>query len=147
MILSIRFENALNKLYTAFHDNTLNPDDCKQCAVGNIMDNNDQWKHLTDCHGSLKLNYVGLVHQNLGRRFNGYSPIELLKIESAFLEGCGYKFTSQRRLLKPETLTNTILFNGLCNVVTQLCSLDNVNDVMDCSVLFEFNNDPSYAIA
>ena len=68
---SIRFENAIYKLYTAFHNKTLNPDDCKQCAVGNILDNKDSWKHLTDQHGSVTLNYIGLVHQNLGRRFNG----------------------------------------------------------------------------
>ncbi len=79
-----RFDEALKKLYVAFHNDTLNPEDCKQCAVGNILDNNDSWRHMTDLHGSNRLSYVGLVHQNLGRRFNGYSPIELLKIEASF---------------------------------------------------------------
>ena len=41
-----RFDLAIQKLYQAFHNNTLNPDDCKLCAVGNILDNNDNWKHL-----------------------------------------------------------------------------------------------------
>lgn len=144
MTTSIRFDKAIRKLYTAFHHKTLNPDDCKQCAVGNILDNTDSWKHLTDMHGSLKLNYIGLVHQNLGRRFNDYSPIELLQIEAAFLKGCGYHFTAQKRLYKPKIINENILFNGLCNVVSQLCALDNRDDIMDCSVLFDFENASSH---
>lgn len=138
MTTSIRFDSAIKKLYSAFHNNTLNPDDCKQCAVGNIVDNKDFWKHLTDQHGSVKLNYVGLVNEKLGRRFSGYSPIELLKIENAFLKGCGYELTSQRRLYKPEVINNHTLFDGLCEVVSLLCYLDGIEDVMDCSTLFNF---------
>tara|TARA_R110002111_G_scaffold18_3_gene177 strand:+ start:41455 stop:41898 length:444 start_codon:yes stop_codon:yes gene_type:complete len=135
---SIRFENAIYKLYTAFHNKTLNPDDCKQCAVGNILDNKDSWKHLTDQHGSVTLNYIGLVHQNLGRRFNGYTPIELLQIESAFLNGCGYYFTDAKRLFKPDSINSNNLFDGLCAVVSQLCTIDKIDNVMDCSILFNF---------
>lgn len=77
-----RLESALKKLYTAFHSDKLNPECCKQCAVGNILDQTDSWKHLSDSHGDLKLNYLGKVHQTLGRKFNGYSPFELLMIET-----------------------------------------------------------------
>ena len=139
MTTSIRFENAILKLYNAFHNGTLNPEDCKQCAVGNILDNNESWKHLTDKHGSLQLNYVGLVHQNIGRQFNGYSPIQLLQIESAFLKGCGYHFTAKQRLYRPKNINKTILFNGLCDVVAQLCLLDGIDNIMDCSILFNFD--------
>jgi len=139
MITSIRFNNAINKLYNAFHNKTLNPEDCKQCAVGNILDNKDFWQHLTDKHGTTKLNYLGLLHQNLGRKFNDYTPLELLQIESAFLKGCGYKFTKRHRLHKPDSITAYNLFNGLCDVVSELCHLDNIDNVMDCSVLFEFD--------
>jgi hypothetical protein len=59
-----RFDLAVKKLYKAFHNNTLNPDDCKHCAVGNILDCSDSWKNLTDRHGAVTLNYVGLVNQN-----------------------------------------------------------------------------------
>ena len=145
---SNRFENAITKLYNAFHNKTLNPEDCKQCAVGNILDNRDSWKHLTDFHGSTKLNYLGLVHQNLGRQFNGYAPIDLLKIESAFLDGCGYRLTRQHRLYRPEAINNTILFNGLCEVVSELCRLDGIANVMDCSVLFALKTaEPDYTLA
>ncbi|WP_299129026.1 Na(+)-translocating NADH-quinone reductase subunit F [uncultured Winogradskyella sp.] len=136
MTTTVRFTNAIQKLYTAFHNNTLNPEDCKQCAVGNILDNTNCWKHFTDLHGSTKLNYVGLVHQNLGRKFNGYTPLELLKIEAAFLEGCGYRLSSTY-CYKPDTTKNkVILFNGLCQVVATLCELDGIDNVMDCSTLF-----------
>ncbi|WP_431109944.1 Na(+)-translocating NADH-quinone reductase subunit F [Winogradskyella poriferorum] len=133
-----RFNEALKKLYVAFHNDTLNPEDCKQCAVGNILDNNDSWRHMTDLHGSNRLNYVGLVHQNLGRRFNGYSPIELLKIETSFLEGCGYRL-GKTYCHKPDYyIDQDMLFNGLNAVVATLCELDGVKNVMDCSFLFNY---------
>ncbi|WP_299106560.1 Na(+)-translocating NADH-quinone reductase subunit F [uncultured Winogradskyella sp.] len=138
MTTSTRFERAITKLYSAFHNKTLNPDDCKECAVGNILDNKDHWQHLTDKHGSITLNYVGKVHQNLGRKLNGYTPIELLQIESAFLKGCGYHMTTDNRLHKPKTINNSVLFDGLCKVVETLCILDNINNIMDCSLLFNF---------
>ncbi len=135
---SKRFDEALKKLYTAFHNKTLNPENCKQCAVGNILDNNDSWQYMTDLHGSKRLNYVGLVHQNLGRRFNGYAPIELLKIEASFLEGCGYRL-GKTYCHKPDYYKNQdILFNGLNAVVATLCELDGVKNVMDCSSLFNY---------
>src|SRR5690606_41613530 len=58
-----RLENAVKKLYMAFTSGKLYPECCKQCAVGTILDGSDTWKHLSDNHGSLKLNYVGQVHQ------------------------------------------------------------------------------------
>jgi hypothetical protein len=140
MTTSIRFDSAIKKLYSAFHNNTLNPEDCKQCAVGNILDNKDSWGHLTDLHGSIRLNYIGLVHQNLGRKFNGYSPLELLQIESSFLKGCGYRL-GRNYCHKPDYIKDKdILFTGLCEVVSTLCVLDHTEDVMNCSVLFEYKN-------
>ena len=137
-MLAIRLENAISKLYQAFHNNTLNPDDCKHCAVGNILNQNDTWKHLTDKHGDTKLNYVGLVNQKFGKRFAGYTPLELLQIESVFLKACGYQFVNNR-LNRPENVTDKdILFKGLEAVVGYLCQLENITHVMDCSVLFEY---------
>ena len=146
MKTSIRLEHAIKKLYIAFHNNQLNPECCKQCAVGNILDNTDSWKHLSDDHGSLELNYVGRVHQALGRRFNGYTPSELLQIESTFLKACQYELPFHHKNKKPENATDKdLLFNGLTKVVELLCSLDNVSNVMDYSKLFEFENDkPKY---
>ena len=149
MKTSQRLDLAIKKLYNAFHNNELHPECCKQCAVGNILDNKDSWKHLTDIHGSVKLNYVGRVHQNLGRKFNGYTPLELLQIEASFLKGCGYEGAFYGNCKKPKNPSNKdVLFNGLCEVLAFLCQLDGVSNVMDYSKLFEVeNNKPKYALS
>ena len=141
MKTSKRLEQALIKLYNAYHNDRLNPEDCTACAVGNILDNHDSWKHLSNQHGSLELSYVGRVHQNLGRKFNGYSPIEILKIEKVFLDTCGFKTPLCHYNTKPNKPTSKeVLFNGLAEVVKLLCELDNVPYVMDYSKLFEQEN-------
>ena len=102
----IRLEQAIIKLYKAFHNNTLDPENCAACAVGNILDNHDSWKHLSNEHGSLQLNYIGTVHQKLGRRFNGYSPQEILQVEKVFLEACGFKTPLCHYNQKPQNPRN-----------------------------------------
>lgn len=146
MKTSKRLEQALIKLYNAFHNNRLHPEDCTACAVGNILDNYDSWKHLSDEHGSLKLSYVGRVHQNLGRKFNGYAPEEILQIEKVFLEACGFKTPLCHYNQKPQNSTSKeVLFDGLSAVIELLCKLDNIDNVMDYSRLFEYeNNEPKY---
>lgn len=140
MKTSSRFDSAIQKLYNAFHNQTLHPEDCTQCAVGNILDNQDFWKHISDYHGCLELNYVGLVNQKFGKRFNGYTPLELLQIEIAFLRGCGYQLPLHHKNHKPENPKQPdTLFSGLQAVVGFLCKLDNIPDVMDCSELFNYN--------
>lgn len=148
MKTSYRLEQALIKLYNAFHTDQLNPECCFHCAVGNILDNTDSWKHLSDSHGSLQLNYVGLVHQNLGRKFNGYTPVELLKIEIQFLKGCGYSLPLNRSSKRPEDPKDKdLLFNGLCKTVAFLCELDGIDNVMEYYRFFEFDNhQPRYHI-
>ncbi|NCO62926.1 MAG: Na(+)-translocating NADH-quinone reductase subunit F, partial [Flavobacteriia bacterium] len=102
----------------------------------------DSWKHLSDEHGALELNYIGNVHQMLGRKFNGYSPLELLHIEARFLKACGYQLPLHHKNKKPKNPTdNDVLFEGLTAVVTYLCKLDNIPNVMDYTKLFEVKNE------
>lgn len=137
----VRLENAIVKLYNAFHNNTLDPEDCTACAVGNILDNHDSWKHLSNEHGSLQLNYIGMVHQRLGRKFNGYAPQELLEIEKIFLETCGFRTPLCHYDPKPlNPRDKDILFNGLSAVVAYLCKLEGIPNVMEYSKLFEHEN-------
>ncbi len=139
MVTSERFNNAIDKLYNAFHNGTLNPECCNHCAVGNICDNTDAWKNLTEAHGSLRLNYVGMVNESFGKTIHGYRPSELLQIEAVFLDGCGYTlpFTSKsQRPLKPTS--KDVLFSGLCAVVAFLCQLEGIPDIMDLEGLFDF---------
>jgi hypothetical protein len=141
MTTSFRLEQALKKLYVAFHNNTLHPECCRQCAVGNILDNREDWKYLTDHHGSMELNYIGKVHEVLGRKFNGYSPSELLKIEAVFLKACGYRLPLIHSNKNPKNITDKdVLFNGLNEVIKFLCKLDGVKNIMDYTQLFEFTN-------
>ncbi|SDR93111.1 hypothetical protein SAMN04515667_1020 [Formosa sp. Hel1_31_208] len=143
-----RLEKAIEKLYIAFHNDKLHPECCKSCAVGNILDRTGAWKQLSDEHGSVQLNYVGKVHQSFGRRFNGYTPYELLEVEAIFLKTCGYQLPLKRNNIKPNHPQNKdLLFNGLCEVVKFLCKIDNVPNVMDYTKLFEVeNNQPKYVL-
>jgi len=137
----VRLEQAITKLYVAFHSGTLNPECCKSCAVGNICDNTDTWNYLTDTHGSLKLSYIGALKENFGRKIHGYSPKELLQIEFVFLKACGYSLPLLLDSKRPKKPTDKeVLFNGLSATVVFLCKLDKVPNVMDYSKLFEFEN-------
>lgn len=139
MQTSKRFDIAVKKLYHAFHDGTLHPECAQRCAVGNICDNKDMWTHFSDDHGTTRLNYIGLVNQNFGKRFNGYTPHELLQIEAAFLKGCGYSLPlrhSGKRPNNPKDLS--VQFNGLCEAITLMCQLDGLNDIMNISELLNY---------
>ncbi len=141
MKISNRLEQAINKLYTAFHDHRLHPECAKQCAVGNICNNTDSWKHLSNRHGSTKLNYVGLVNQNFGRKFYGYSPQELIQIEAVFLKACGYSLPLDHKGIRPDNPEDKdVLFKGLSSVIAYLCQLDGIENVMDYSWNFEYDN-------
>ena len=148
MILSKRFEDAIKKLYEAFHSNMINPECCKQCAVGNILDNTDVWKNFSDNHGSLLLNYTGAEHQIMGRTFGGYSPLELLNIEAVFLKACGYELPFHHKNKKPvNPRDKELLFNALSAVIGYLCALEGIDNIMDYSKLFDYqNNQPKHEL-
>ena len=147
MKLPRRLELAVAKLYTAFHNGTLDPENCYHCAVGNICDNQDIWKHLTEEHGSTQLSHLGYLNEVFGRRINGYSPYELLTIEKVFLEGCGYSLPFRRSDKKVDPKDKEAHYKGLCAVVEYLCALDNIDNVMDISRLFAYTDDcPLYEL-
>ncbi|MDN3641799.1 Na(+)-translocating NADH-quinone reductase subunit F [Lutimonas halocynthiae] len=138
MQLPYRLEMALEKLYKAFYNDELDPENCCHCAVGNICDNVDAWKHLTDIHGSITLNYLGRLNQTMGKKINGYSPLELLSIEAVFLKACGYRLSSRNRLIKPaKIIDHEMMFKGLCAAIDYLCALDNVENVMELYKRFD----------
>ncbi len=137
MITSSRFDKAIKKLYDAFNKGTLHPECACNCAVGNILDNRDFWKNFSDDHGSLELNYVGKVNEAFGRRFNGYSPLQLLHIEQAFLKGCGYRLPLRHFNLRPADPDDRWMqFEGLSAAIKVLCELDGIPNVMDYSEQF-----------
>lgn len=149
MLTTKRLDLTIKKLYIAFHSNNLNPECCKQCVVGNILDNTDSWKYFSDDHGSIQLNYVGKINELFGRKFNGYSPQKLLQIEASFLKPCGFKLPIHHKNKMPKNpIDKDILFEGLTAVVSLLCKLDGVRNVMNYTKLFEFeNNKPRFTLS
>lgn len=142
MKFSIRLEKAIQKLYEAFHNDLLIPECACRCAVGNVCDNKDNWKYFTHAHGAVDLTYVGKVNELFGKKFNGYSPSELLNLEAEFLKGCGYSVPLMHRsLIKARPRTKDDLFDGLSAAVSYLCTLEKVPDVMDYSRLFDYQKE------
>lgn len=138
MTLPYRLEKAVLNLYEAFNNDTLHPEDACRCAVGNILDQKDFWKNFSEDHGTFKLNYVGNFHEAIGRKFNGYSPSELLQIEASFLKGCGYSLPLSHSSNKPSNPTNPeVLFKGLVKTIDLLCSLEGVKPLMEITESFQ----------
>jgi hypothetical protein len=130
-----RFENAVMKLYNAFHENTLDSFDCQNCAVGNICDNNSNWANarLTVSEG---WDYNNKIAKETALKSN-YSLKELEIVEGIFVKEVPYE-------LKTDKETQ---FKGLCAVVEYLAGLDNIPNPMDYTKLFETeNNKPIYEL-
>ena len=75
-----RFEEAITKLYKAFHEGTLDAMDCEHCAVGNMCDNSKKW---------------GIYSQTevttLEELKTGYSKIELINDNVAVAKYVGHE--------------------------------------------------------
>lgn len=130
---SERFENAVTKLYNAFHNGELDAMDSCFCAVGNMCDNKNEW------HPYLH-NYMGIEEYEKGKKLSietGYSNYELLNIESIFM--LGIKKTECRGKAKwmASEMTKETQFKGLCAVVEYLCELEGIPNIMDYQKLFE----------
>ena len=137
-----RFDNAVRKLYTAFHKGELDVYDCNHCAVGNICDNKDEWKFIRN--KGYDIGHIApLINKktlNVIEPF-GYSPQELIIIELLFMRG-----TRKDREMRIFTHNDDIKerkeiqFQGLCAVIEYLCELDNIPNVMDYTSLFEYKD-------
>lgn len=152
--LTNRLEKAVTKLYTAFHEGTLNSNDCTACAVGNICNDNGHWSYLLgDNHGTgilRKTNVSNIDYIETGKeaiKDTEYSAQQILNIEKTFLEGTNFKVNeesySEEKGFKE---TKEEQYQGLCNVVAYLCKLDGIENVMDIQSLFEFNQEDNTAV-
>lgn len=143
MKLPIRLENAITKLYTAFHEGVLDALDCKMCAVGNIC-GGENWDTIPLFARNTIFNISGRewftkeeIDEGMKEiKRSGYSVEEMVKVELIFLNAC-----ERLRGTKEQQ------FKGLCAVVEYLCELDNIPNVMDYTKLFETeNNEPKYQL-
>ena len=141
MKTSKRFENAVSKLYAAFHEDRLNANICAACAVGNICDNEPLWSDMCGGYGitgelgTLK-KYIDEEVLDFIKPF-GYSPLELVTIEKVFLNAMGFYTYEEIKDHKSKSLQ----FKGLCAVVEYLCQLEGISNMMDYTSLFETEND------
>lgn len=139
-----RFDNAVRKLYTAFHEGTLNAFDCKACAVGNIVGHGD-WSGCIAVanEGGLGdlLEYIYLSRKEvwIGDQENnsGYSKAVLLEIEKIFL-GAHIGRSSDERTEVQQRYNKDAQYNGLIAVVKYLAELDGI-EWPDYTKLFEYN--------
>jgi hypothetical protein len=138
-----RFNNAITKLYDAFHNGTLNAFHCKRCAVGSIV-GGSKWTEnwFTDTSG-------GFLRQKFRNKrpifevvATGYSIKELAQLELVFLN----EFDLEAGKRNGNDKENQ--FKGLCAVVEYLCELDGIPNVMDYTCLFETENEkPKYELS
>ena len=136
-----RFENAITKLYTAFHNGTLDAFDCKSCAVGNIV-GHGEWNGLG---GTVDRETLLVLHPSLQSKIddypdgNGYSGMEYENIE--------YVFMGAWQGLQPKGYDKDAQFKGLCAVIEYLAELDNIPNPMDYSKAFEREGEkPKYEL-
>lgn len=140
-----RFDNAVKKLYNAFHENRLEGNNCQACAVGNLCDNDGSWyPFVSSARPSTEGSYfddtqlplISNVPENDVMIKTGYSGNQLAKIESLFVK---HSYSDKDKESQ---------FLGLCAVVEYLCELDNIPNVMDYTKLFEKeNNKPKYKLS
>lgn len=138
-----RFDNAVSKLYTAYWDGTLNAFDCAMCAVGSILETEQEWlMHTAD---DFKEGIEPELQKGCGLWnppiCKDYSTDELIQIEYVFL----LEFSKDR---ETDGTNKNSQFKGLCAVVEYLCELDNIPNVMDYTKLFETeNNEPKFQLS
>ena len=154
-----RFENAVKKLYNAYHSDELAKGDCTKCAVGIICDNNTSWRSIfiTSMEKNHQQQYperynskaFGLAKQVIDD--TGYTWRQLAKVEHSFeinttIETLGsnnkreMKFFSNNRiefidynydLLKGDQAV------GLRAVMVVLCKIEKIKNVSDYKNLFD----------
>ncbi len=135
-----RFENAVTKLYNAFHDGELDAFDCTACAVGNLLGHGEWYFHSPD-----NLNHVNEpTYKSPIINISGYTTEELIIVEKVFLKAWPWR---ERKTWFPNGKNKEHQFKGLCTVVEYLCELDGIPNVMDYTALFETEeNEPKHQL-
>ena len=132
-----RFDRAVKKLYTAFHEGTLNAFDCKHCAVGNIV-GTDNWDgHIAERRDGMLVEIWSydecIINLPIWCEYSGY---ELFQVEKLFLKAHMGRYDDADQSINKEQQ-----FKGLCAVVEYLAELDGIPNPMDYTKLFEYNQE------
>lgn len=137
-----RFENAVMKLYNAFHENRLNAMDCTACAVGNLVGHGNWFgcRFEDEDINNPTVDKKTLHFFDFAVNKSGYSEKELSELEYIFLKEWEKSKTIDGR-------NKDVQFKGLCAVVEYLAELDNIPNPMDYTKLFETENEqPKYEL-
>lgn len=126
--MKTRFDKAVMKLYKAFHEGTLNPFNCRACAVGSLVGHGG-WRGYGFFELSIGSFNRDTFNQNNYPLNSDYTPKELQEIEFRFL----YIWNGKTQLSRDKDLQ----FKGLCEVVKYLAELDGVENPMEIMHLFK----------
>ena len=118
-----RFEQATEKLYTAFNNGTLNAFNCTACAVGNMLGTNEHWQlHAISVNNEL----ISLPIFDRTYPFHkDYNNTEIEEVETRFLTA----WAEENKLDDRFAHDKEIQFNGLMNVINYLAELDNIETI------------------
>ncbi|HEX4888553.1 MAG TPA: hypothetical protein VFV37_10950 [Luteibaculaceae bacterium] len=139
-----RFNRAVVKLYTAFHEGTLDAMDCKHCAVGNLCDNQDSW--ASKSFGVIFGDYNRVPKSYKFHNPSRYSNRELVEIECIFIYGS----LDRKNPIFSNIISNNYVkwgvytkkeqkelqFKGLCAVIEHLAKLDGIPNPFNFDSLF-----------
>ncbi len=140
-----RFENAVTKLYEAYHNGNLQKANCSCCAVGNLLNGYIGWYEIF-CDGRIRIKKESLYKEEIEKiEITGYSWREMAMVEKLFelntiydhfKHGVGRVYLSDEYVnITPEQYKQD-QFKGLEAVVIYLCKLDNLPNIMDYTSLF-----------
>lgn len=121
-----RFNNAVTKLYTAFHEGTLDYGLCQKCAVGTIL-GHGTWLFNSPSTIWARMKGRELTDMTLRNNNSGYNLKELVKVEKVFI----LAFKNSKNPSNKESQ-----FKGLCAVIEYLAKLDNIPNPFNFDNLF-----------
>lgn len=126
-----RFNQAVEKLYTAFNAGTLDQNKCSACAVGNIVGHghwdgghNETYNYKNQSKTEVVLGgrrATRIEFYNPSSNQSGYTAKQLAKVEGIFLDT--FVGVPLKDELNPEHQ-----YNGLMNVIAYLAELDNIEE-------------------
>lgn len=124
-----RFTRAVDLLYKAFEEDTLDAMDCRHCAVGNMCHNSHKWAE----DGIGNFTDIGKRNPPLEiQEMTGYSASEITSIECLFLYGTPNNNCNNRAFQNNRAFEGTLFkeenreleFKGLIAVIDYLAQLE-----------------------
>ncbi len=130
-----RLTKAMTRLYNGFHKGKLYAGSCDSCAVGNMVGGKANWYFALRVYTKAFKNHSYDIFTPLGLeqiRETGYSINEIEKIENIFERTVRHNAFQHKQTKEGQ-------FKGLEAVIKYLCELDGIDNVMDYTKVFDYN--------